>query len=57
MFSIFVFFYGWPIKFKILELMSRAEVKTIIQLCIPEKYRIVLSILYGCRLLISEQYT
>ena len=45
----------WPKKqYKIPELMSRAEVKTIIQSCTPEKYRVMLSILYGCGLRISE---
>ena len=45
----------WPKKqYKIPELMSRAEVQTIIQHCTPEKYRVMLSILYGCGLRISE---
>jgi site-specific recombinase XerD len=45
----------WPKKqYKIPELMSRAEVKTIVQHCTPEKYRVMLSILYGCGLRISE---
>ena len=46
---------SWPKKqYKIPVLMSRAEVKTIIQHCTPEKYRVMLSILYGCGLRISE---
>jgi site-specific recombinase XerD len=45
----------WPKKqYKIPELMSRAEVQSIIQHCKPEKYCLMLSILYGCGLRISE---
>lgn len=46
---------NWPKKqHKIPELLSRAEVQSIIQHCTPEKYRVMLSILYGCGLRISE---
>jgi integrase/recombinase XerD len=46
---------SWPKKqYKIPELMSRTEVQAIIQHCTPEKYRVMLSILYGCGLRISE---
>ena len=46
---------SWPKKqCKIPELLSRTEVQTIIQHCAPEKYRVMLSILYGCGLRISE---
>lgn len=46
---------SWPKKqYKIPELMSRSEVQAIIQHCTPEKYRVMLSILYGCGLRISE---
>jgi site-specific recombinase XerD len=46
---------SWPKKqYKIPELLSRAEVQSIIQHCTPEKYRVMLSILYGCGLRISE---
>ena len=45
----------WPKRqHKIPELMSRAEVQTIIQHCTSEKYRVMLSILYGCGLRINE---
>lgn len=45
----------WPKKqHKIPELMSRAEVQAIIKHCGPEKYRVMLSILYGCGLRINE---
>jgi site-specific recombinase XerD len=45
----------WPKKqHKIPELMSRAEVQAIIKHCSPEKYRVMLSILYGCGLRINE---
>mgnify|MGYP000001973232 FL=1 len=46
---------SWPKKqYKIPELLSRAEVQSIIQHCTPEKYRVMLSVLYGCGLRISE---
>lgn len=46
---------NWPKKqYKIPELLSRTEVQAIIQHCKPEKYRVMLSILYGCGLRISE---
>jgi integrase/recombinase XerD len=41
-------------QYKIPELMSRSKVQAIIQHCTPEKYRVMLSILYGCGLRISE---
>jgi integrase/recombinase XerD len=46
---------SWPKKqYKIPELLSRAEVQSIVQHCTPEKYRVMLSVLYGCGLRISE---
>jgi integrase/recombinase XerD len=46
---------SWPKKqYKIPELLSHAEVQSIIQHCTPEKYRVMLSILYACGLRISE---
>jgi integrase/recombinase XerD len=45
----------WPKKqHKIPELLSRAEVRSIIQHSAPEKYRVMFSTLYGCGLRISE---